>query len=120
MENGYDGGYDAKPLQQVRANADRIREVLYQIVRDAGNSHFNFKRVEAVPVIPVVCYPGWFVDHNRTDCKDVWLTHEKPLIRKLRDREQIWDQEQVVRLSHLYGEHLRKDRRNLLFEPDDG
>jgi hypothetical protein len=109
-----DGSYSAEPITQVKANERLIRDIFFERLKEAGNQNLDVHRKQDIPIRAILCYPGWFVDFDRSDCSDVYVTNDELLLQYLRKREPVWTQKQVTTAAQIFGEYLRNKRRGVL------
>jgi hypothetical protein len=78
------GGVDLNDcLVQAKAQA---RFLSYLLGEETGSSY---------PVQPVVVFPGWFVEADGTESRDVWVLEPKAFLKWVRNRNDVLSADQV-------------------------
>lgn len=106
--------YEDEPIRQVKANADDMRDLLTELLRQRRNAATRFTRERPMPIIPVVVYPGWYIPTQRPDGLNPILSNEKMLLATIRTRQQLLQPAEVQELSTLLDSHLRNQNQDLL------
>ena len=76
---------------------------------NVGNSRSGRNKM---PVVPVLVYPGWYV--NYAHGTEIRVVNEKSLPNMIEKWKPVLSNEEVTELGLLLGNHLRQERRHLV------
>jgi len=95
------GGYapDRDPIVQALAQAAWLRRLL------------SDSTGKAIPVRPVVLFPGWFVNDSRQNKRELWVLEPKALPIWLGNEKAVLAADEVAMVSHHLSRYVRFQER---------
>lgn len=111
-----DGGCDDAPLRQCEANAGYVRDLLTGLLAEKRNAVCRFDGRRPLPIVPVLVYPGWFIDLSSVRKAPIQITNHK-LIRgvvALNGKKPALSKEEANELGQLLLNYFRNERKRLV------
>ncbi|MFA5203180.1 MAG: nuclease-related domain-containing protein [Lentisphaeria bacterium] len=114
-----DGLITEDPLRQAAANVQWVRHRLFQLVREKPSPACRLTDELQLPVIPVVAYPGWYVDFSEAKAcgSKTLVTNENLLLGCLQSCPPVLTKEETTELIEVLDASLRKQRKHLVENP---
>jgi hypothetical protein len=109
-----DGSFTDDPIRQCEANTAYIQNLLMGFLKDKKNPVCKFDGRNKMPMVPVVVYPGWFIDYGSANGAQIRISNEKSLPNMIEKWRPVLSNEEVRELGILLGNHLRQERRHLV------
>lgn len=112
-------GYDTEgPVNQTEANANYLKKLLLDLLRKkVGPTHCDFTWENPPRVVPILVYPGWWIDFEEAKGKTtVKVLEDNGLVDFIKNAGQFerLTKPQYIELRDLLGAHLRDQRRDIL------